>query len=204
MRELLGRTNRSFADIWWRIVGTDESQIEGVREAYSQATAPVMAGPYWANALRDLSPEWIVSGGAVAGTALSQSHADDLVSAQILQSVSSSPDGQLLIFFLSVDSAWEEYQINGALAAMDAARQDGLIRHLGLHVAGPAIAVSSLWRFHDAFEVVLASNQDLQDFATIRATALERRVGLILDGQGDHAPRLVEVATAAQMQEASR
>ncbi len=197
---LLGRTNRIFPQTWWRITGTQESERDAVRAHLAEHPAPIMAGAYWADAVRDLDLPWLARGGSIAGQSLSRSHADDLVSMEIIQAVASSPDGKLAIYFLSVSSAWEEFQIDGALAAMDAARQDGLLDFFGLHIAGSVVAISSMWRFHDAFEVVLASAQNEKDFRTVHSTAVERRVGVIQEGEGPHRPRLLTVNSVADMQ----
>jgi len=75
----------------------------------------------------------------------------------------------------------EEFQINGALGALASAKQDGLVGHVGLYVEGPALAVSGVWRFHDAFECVMARRNPRfeSDFRMIEALATERRVGLV-------------------------
>lgn len=99
---------------------------------------------------------------------------------EVVQRVSCSPDGHVSVWFLSVDRAWEEFQTNGALRGLEAAREEGLVDYLGLHVAGRALASAGMWRFHDAFELVMVAPG--AEFESVRATAEDRRVGVVQDG----------------------
>ncbi|MFM9873132.1 MAG: hypothetical protein ACKVQS_06665 [Fimbriimonadaceae bacterium] len=181
MAEVLGRTNRVWADEWWRLIGFRD--LEHLGSALRENSRPVLADgspSIWANELRGAGCDWLVtnSGGCEFGR--SEEDAAGKMMGEIVQAVSCSPDGNVAIWFLTVAKPWEEYQINGALAALDSAREEGLVRHLGLHVAEGAMAVASLWRFHDAFDVVLCRPGDELD--GVVATARERRVGVVQDG----------------------
>ncbi|MES1227454.1 MAG: hypothetical protein ABUL72_02220 [Armatimonadota bacterium] len=113
--------------------------------------------------------------------ATSESHANDLLSAVLIQHLSSLGRGQLDFFFVQVRRALEEFQWAGLLAAVEEARHHGLIRFLGLEVCGPTVAVLAQWRFHDAFEVVMAprNRENEHNFEAVQAAAKERRTGLV-------------------------
>jgi hypothetical protein len=181
MAELLGRTNRIWADEWWRLVGFGD--LERMGSELRENPRPVLADgspSIWANELRGSGCDWLVSHSGECEFGRSEEDAAGKMMGEIVQAVSCSPDGSIAIWFLRVDRPWEEYQINGALAALDSAREEGLVKHLGLHVAGSSMAVASLWRFHDAFDVVLCPPGSELD--GVVATARERRVGVVQDG----------------------
>lgn len=140
-----------------------------------------MANPLWGAELRDSKCDWVVCGGSKVGNSPTQEHAMNEMTGEIVSSVAGSPDGFVSIYFLSVARAWEEHQINGALAALESAKAEGLVGSIGLHVAGSALGVASLWRFHDGFDVVLTSHNPRteRDYQSVVATALDRRVGLV-------------------------
>lgn len=181
MGEVLGRTNRVWADEWWRLVGFGE--LARVGEELRASPRPILAGgspSIWSNELRGAGCDWLVTSSAGCETARNEEESAGIMMGEIVQAVSCSPDGNISIWFLSVDRPWEEYQINGALAALESAREERLVKHLGLHIAGSAMAVASLWRFHDAFEVVLC--RPGLELEGVVATARERRVGVVQDG----------------------
>lgn len=140
-----------------------------------------MASPLWAAELRDAKCDWVVCGGSKVGNSPSQEHAMNEMTGEIISAVAGSPDGFVSIYFLSVARAWEEHQINGALAALESAKEEGLVGSIGLHVAGSALGVASLWRFHDGFDVALVPHNPRteKDYQSVVSTALDRRVGVV-------------------------
>lgn len=134
----------------------------------------------WAHDLRGFGCDWLVCDSGGVERARDEGEAMQIMMGEIVQRISNSPDGGISIWFLSVARAWEEFQINGALAALESAREERLIDHLGLHVAGRAMAVASLWRFHDAFDVVLCPPGE--EIESVLSTARDRRVGFVQDG----------------------
>lgn len=181
MSSVLGRTNRVWPEEWWKLVGFRDREI--VVSDLKAQPRPVLAmgSPgIWAHELRGLGCDWLVCDSGGVERACDEGEAMQIMMGEIVQRVSNSPDGGISIWFLSVARAWEEFQINGALAALDSAREERLVDHLGLHVAGRAMGVASLWRFHDAFDVVLC--RPGEEFDSVLATARERRVGVVQDG----------------------
>lgn len=140
-----------------------------------------MANPLWAAELRDAKCDWVVCGGEKISNTQNQEQAMYHMTGEIISAVAGSPDRFVSIYFLSVARAWEEHQINGALAALQSAKEEGLIGSICLHVAGSALGVASLWRFYNAFDVVLVRRNPgtEQDYLRIAMTALDRRVGVV-------------------------
>ena len=77
--------------------------------------------------------------------------------------------------------------MNGALEALEAARQDGHIAFLGLQAEGNPMAVRSVWQFHDAFEALLVprSHLEAEAYDALAPLAKERRVGVLTHGALD-------------------
>lgn len=121
------------------------------------------------------------AGGEEVGFANGARHASELVQAKLIQVLSALGREQIDIFFLRVDRALEEAQINGALEALETAKQDGLVGHIGLCAEGPALAVLGLWQFHDGFEAALIPHNPIETEAydVLAPLAEQRRVGIV-------------------------
>ena len=130
--------------------------------------------------------------------ATSEDHATDLVQAHLIETLSAVGRDCLDFYFLRIRRTLEEYQVNGALAALEAARGEGHLRFLGLHATGHPLAALGLWQFHDAFEVLLLPD-DEDARTTLEPLAKQRRVGVIGVGFGD--PRLVTVRSSEEIRQ---
>jgi len=203
--QLLGRTNKAYPPVWLSLsVPKNSDEIPSFIDAALEAKTvlEVSSQPaLWGNRLRHENAELIISGGQDLEVATDEKHAADLTQAHLLQLLSSLGHEGIEFYFLKVKRALEEFQIAGAFAALEAARQEGHIAHLGLWVAGPALAVLPVWQFHDAFEVVLLNNEARTTLATL---ATERRVGVVV--HGDDRPTgatwLAPVNSAKEIREA--
>lgn len=113
--------------------------------------------------------------------ATDETHATDLVQAHLIETLSCIGREHFDIYFLRIRRAVEEYQISGALQAMELARQEGHIRFLGLCTDGPAFASLGVWQFNDAFDVALIprNHYDSEAYETLAPMAKERRVGVV-------------------------
>lgn len=202
MSGVFGRTNLALPDVWLRLVAPPEPAdgwIEGLVAAAVDSGAPldVSAAPVlWGPPLRGSSPFLVAFGTNEPEAATDSDHACDLVSAHLIQVLSSLGRSGLDLYFLTVRRAWEEHQVDGALRALEAARADGLVRHVGLAASGPPLAALSVWQFRDAFEVLFVP--DAEADAALRPLAEARRVG-VLSGAPDGQPRLVRVGTPAEV-----
>ncbi len=123
---------------------------------------------------------------SVAGTsafehANDETHATDLVSAHLIECLSCIGREYLDFYFVRLGTAVEEFQISGVLQAMEIAKQEGHVRHIGLYCAGPAFASLAMWQFHDAFEALLVPRNHRQSdkYSTLAPLAAQRRVGVV-------------------------
>jgi hypothetical protein len=135
--------------------------------------------------------------------ATDETHATHLVQAHLIELLSSLGREHLDFYFLRVREAAEEYQVSGALQAMELARQEGHLRFLGILSDGSPFATLGLWQFRDAFEVLLVPGEDDDAYDMLSPMAVERRVGLVTIGRrrGDH-PALLDVRSAAEVEAA--
>lgn len=134
----------------------------------------------------------------------SSSSASNMLQASLISQLSCLGRDNVDFAFLPVRRALEEHQINGALEALEFARQDGLVSNFGLAASGSAFGVLSTWQFHDAFEALMIPAEPDSSFAeTLAPVARTRRVGVAVCqpvSWGQKAPLalLPSVAKAAQ------
>lgn len=144
-------------------------------------------------------------GGVDIERATDHNHASDLVQAHLIETLSAVGREYLDFYFLRVRRGLEEFQINGALEALEMAKQEGHVRYLGLCCDGPSLAVLGVWQFHDAFEVILIprSQDDSEAYDTLAPVARERRVGIVtsqpLSERSSEHPVLVKVRTPEEV-----
>lgn len=157
-----------------------ESLIGVAREADVPIDITSQPG-LWGNAFRGSDAFLTAVGAASYENATDETHATDLVQAHLIETLSSIGREYVDIYFLRVRRAMEEFQISGALQALEMARQEGHIRYLGLCCDGPSLATLGLWQFHDAFEVLLVprNHYDEEPYETLAPLARERRVGVV-------------------------
>lgn len=185
MVETFGRTNESVPSQWFRLrMPETEQEAEDLAHAAAQSGAILDLSPAparWGHLLRRTDVRIAAFGSLEYESARDEHHAFDLTSAHLIQTLSAFGREQVDFLFLPVRRATEEFQINGALAALQTAKADGLILHVGLFAQGAALPVLTVWRFHDAFEAVLARRNPRfeADFAILAGLAKERRVGLV-------------------------
>ena len=185
---LLGRTNRAFPPVWLSL-----SMPHAGGEAAIDALAASARG---ANVPLDISGNPALWGGRLRGddslflTAISTNgyeranddrHAMDLVQAHLIETLSAIGREWIDVYFLRIRRAVDEAQLSGALEAMELARQEGHIRHLGIVCDGPSLATLGMWQFHDAFDLLLVprNHHDDEAYRTLAPLARERRVGVV-------------------------
>jgi len=182
--EVLGRTNRVFPSVWLSLASPSENAGEGwpgrlVEAALAANTViDISHNPaLWGGQMRGTEACLMSMGGLEIERATETSHATDLVQAHLIETLSAIGRDYIDFYFLRVRRGLEEFQINGALEALEMAKQEGHIRYIGLACDGPSLAVLGLWQFHDAFEVLLV--RDDEAYQTLAPIARERRVGII-------------------------
>lgn len=207
---LLGRTNLSFPPVWLSLTGSSQFVPGQVRDLCGAALASgspidVSSNPaLWGSELRGHDYVAMAIGNRDLETAPDERAAASAVQAHLLQTLSALGRERIDFYFLRIRRAMEEVQLHGAFEAIEALRQDGHIRFLGLMVDGSPMAALGLLQFHDAFEVVLASRtpNDQVAWGIVEPLARERRVGMIGFGSrafADEHTVLVPVRTAADI-----
>jgi len=113
--------------------------------------------------------------------ATDEAHACDLVQAHLIEVLSAIGREMIDIYFFRVREMAEEFQISGALRAMEMAKQEGHIGHMGIRCDGSSLATLGVWQFHDAFDILLVprNHRDGAAYEMLAPLAAERRVGLV-------------------------
>ena len=201
---ILGRTNRAWPGIWLQLSPpTDRESTADFLAAAVQAGVPLdvsVQPAYFGGQLRSDEYVSIVRGTLDYSRATDHDHAVHLVQAHLLESLSGLGRTVIDFYFLRVRDAVEEYQIAGAMEALEVARQDGHIRYLGILAEGPALATLGVWQFHDGFDVILIGDDNAKQ--TLAPLALERRVGVIADVSFVDAeiyPRILSVSSVEEV-----
>jgi len=135
----------------------------------------------WGGCMRGTEATLMSIGGPRIENATEEDHAMDLVQAHLIETLSSIGREYIDFYFLKIRRGLEEYQINGALAALESAKQEGNVRFIGLFPEGPPMAILGVWQFHDAFETVLLPKNPLENRAydNLAPLAQERRAGIV-------------------------
>jgi hypothetical protein len=176
---VLGRTNKSYDRTWVRPIfgGELDSLLDylGEYEGVIDATAmPAILGA------RLTKPrQFMIRGGLGLPNAGTASQSADSVGGEIIEALSSTLQTSLEFFLLRIREPLEEHQIEGALGALDEARGEGLIHHLGIAVESPAAL--PIWQLNDGFDIVLVSPEG-NLYVESKKLAVARRVGLVVDG----------------------
>lgn len=187
---VFGRTNRTFPSVWLSLRPPRDPDPESVDRLAAVAIEAAEFGVplditsqpgIWGNHLRGREATLVAVGRSDVESATEEAHAADLVQAHILEVLCSLTRPTIDFYAFRVRRAMEEFQVSGALMALESARQEGHIRHLALWVDGPPLAALGLWQFHDAFEVIFApvSHRDRSAETTLVPLARERRVGIV-------------------------
>lgn len=184
---VFGRTNLEVPPVWLSLAVPHERVGDWREELVAAALAAqvpidITSGPtLWGGAMRATDAFLTIAGNSDFERANDTTHAFDLLQAHLIQTLSSIGREHIDIYFLRVRRAVEEYQITGALEALEHAKQEGHIRFIGLYCDGPGLAALGTWQFHDAFEVlrVRRNHYDHDAFDTLEPMARERRVGIV-------------------------
>lgn len=156
----------------------------------------------WGEAFRGQQAEFIAFGGLEIETAQDEKHAADMVQAHLLQVLSALGRESLEVYALRVRRAVEEFQIRGALSALENSREEGLLRFFGLKAEGPSPAILSVWQFHDAFELLFChrSDESQESWEMLSRMAGQRRVGVVAtDTASQEGTVLMPVTTAEEV-----
>ena len=211
---VFGRTNEVFPSKWLRLIAPENATHPGSAEALVQAaleaktvidisTSPAL----WGGFMRGTGAPLMILGTADLSRTVSEEHAKDIVQAHLIEALSAIGRDQIDFYFLRVAGALKEFQISGALVAMEGARQDGNVRFNGL-AASDLQASLGVLQFHDAFEAILVD--DGAGAASIKLLAKSRRLAIVtktsnLEMQPDCGQAsLIQVSTPAEILAAMR
>lgn len=203
MAELLGRTNQAFPSIWFQpSIPADPTEISSLIGAILETGAPIDVSSQpalWGGQMRGTDRTLVCRSSLDYARATDEGHATYLLQAHLIETLSCVGREYFDFYFLRIRNAVEEFQISGALQAMELARQEGHIRFLGIACDGPALATLGQWQFHDAFDTLLVRRNplDSSDYDTLAPIARERRVGIVTTGSlrwqhGIAFPRLLD------------
>jgi aryl-alcohol dehydrogenase-like predicted oxidoreductase len=137
----------------------------------------------------------MVCGGAEVEMAPSERLACDWIQAHFIEALSAVGRDWFDFYFLRIRSNLAEHQVNGALLALENARQEGHIRHIGIDCLGSDESVRRSWQLHDAFEVALIHDPE----SRLIGFARERRVGIVTTFPSAHTT-LLPFRAEARMQ----
>lgn len=187
MRSNFGRTNRQVPPIWLSLNPPDHPFGEWRDELVAACVGAetvldvTHSTGLWGDLLPREGVDLMVCLGSNTIHSVSASHAADLIQAELVQALSCLGGRRIAYVFWNVVGPHEEFQVEGVLAGFEEAIQDGIFQHLGLNVAGPAVAALALWQFHDAFDAVLIPRNPLDDAAyeLLAPVAAQRNVGLV-------------------------
>lgn len=183
-----GRTNEQFPKIWlslqvprpphkpgWAQELAESAEASGC--VLDLGTQPGL----WGGLIRSAAAPLAAFGTYQIERATDSKHAVDLVQAHLIETLCCLGREQVDVYFLRIRRAIEEFQLGGALEALELARQEGHVRFLGLSCEGPGLAALGMWQFNDAFEVVTMPRNpvETEPYETLAPLARERRVGIV-------------------------
>lgn len=131
----------------------------------------------WGTVLNREPMMLLYRGGADVDKARDAGHAEALVGADLVQALSALGVTQLDFFALRMRRTLELDQLDGAVRALEGAREDGLVRSIAASFEGPAQAAMLNWQFRDAFDLVIAP----AEWTSVKSLARERRVAFVAE-----------------------
>ena len=182
---LLGRTNSVFPPIWLSLALPREGrELDELVAAALSSGAPidVTSQPaLWGGKMRGTDATLVAISSDDYERATDEGHACSLTQAHLIEVLSSIGRETIDIYYFRVRQMAEEFQISGALQALDQAKEEGHIRHIGLCCDGLSFGTLGAWQFHDAFETLLVprNHYDSESYDTLAPMANERRVGIV-------------------------
>lgn len=174
---ILGRTNAQFAKTWYRpVAGGDPGALAAQLARFEHSVVDVSSQPaLWGGLLRCYSGAFLTRSSRDLERAVSESHAADLLEAHLIETLSCLGRPTIDLFCLRIRSRWDEAILQGVFAALESARQDGMVRFVGL-AAENEDESRRLYERHDAFEFALVSRGSVT-----QQMAVDRRAGVIVE-----------------------
>lgn len=180
----IGRTNRVLPAFWFHFAEAaagPEDALRMVKLAEEVSAVVFLSGRpgFWGETLRGFPGELMVSGGHYASMRPNEQAVRNEMEAELIQWLSALGRTQIDYFFLECAGPLETFQINGVLEVLEMARQDGLIRNLGLLARNPYASLS-LAQFNDAFDLYYFPHAE--DSEVLAGLAESRRIDVLVNG----------------------
>lgn len=182
---LFGRTNLEFPPVWLSLsacrAGDDAGALVGAAVESGVPIDVTSMPALWGGHMRGTDACLTCVSNSDFERATDDKHASDLIQAHLIETLSCVGRDYFDFYFLRIRRAVEEYQIAGALEAMEMARQEGHIRFMGICCDGPSLSTLGTWQFRDAFDALLVprNHYDPEPYETLAPMARERRVGVV-------------------------
>lgn len=180
-QDVFGRTNVRVPRLWFGPLpgGDQEALIEEICQEPAIIDVSAGAGRY-GHLLHGKDVMVCSFGGTDLSRATGGEHAASLLGAHLIETLSSIGRASVDFYFLRLKDRLGENVLNGALNCLDDAKNDEVVRFIGLYAEGESTIVQSMWQFHDAFEAVMIPRnpQREQEYQALAAMAIEKRVGL--------------------------
>jgi len=190
-RRLLGRTNRYTYPLWVRglLQASDRSAYQQAESLFTR----LVESPYevlditpapalWGQMLRQYPNRLQVALFAPVSLLRVEHYSLALYSVQahLIEALCAIGREQVDYYFLDLSEPLSESVLTAALEALELARQERQIGALGFKARTDPMRVLSVWKTHDAFELLyLPENTELR--AVLIPEARARRVGIVLE-----------------------
>lgn len=199
---ILGRTNTAFEDCWYRpVASADSSRLAAVlteaadglgdRFVIDISSQPAL----WGGLLAGYRGSYLTRSSRDLEVAYDAAAAANLVEAHLIETLSSLGRPRLDFYVLRVRGPLRESIVEGVLGALESARDDGMVRFLGIEAEDEA-ATQTTWERHDAFEIALLGSGSL-----LEGFAAERRVGIVHPDDQATGTRILTVSSAHHVQQ---
>ena len=190
---LHGRTNEIFPARWLSLTTVSDptrktSPIQLVESALKAHTViDITSNPaLWGGQMRGTDATLMAVGSSDLERAQDEQQAHDLVQAHLIEVLSAIGREHLDFYFLRIRQPLQEFQISGALIALESCRQEGNVRFTGVSIESIPASLN-LIQFHDAFEALIV-NQGASS-APLKLLAKSRRMSILTRTQDlDFAP----------------
>lgn len=177
---LFGRTNETFPAKWLSLIfRQNAARPADLVEAALQARTvlDISTNPaLWCGQMRGTDAVLMATGSNDLERAENEQQSHDFVQAHLIEILCAVGREHLDFYFLRLRQPLQEFQISGALIALEACRQEGNIRFTG--VAAESISATlNMLQFHDAFEAILLDEGIPR--APAKLLAKQRRMSII-------------------------
>ncbi len=181
---LLGRTNQYVSQKWWALnpenINLDTQKIEKAAE-YNIPLDITNSTPYWGNLLYDLpnTSPIVLRCGASLSDAENFNHAVSLVQSHLLSNLCSTRRECINYYVLKPRDSIDLTLLDGALESLESAREDSLIKHIGLDLTQNTENLLNLWIQRDAFEFIIIPNHT-EKYDILSSIAKSKNVGIVI------------------------